>query len=385
MGRALYGTSQQKQINRPHYLHDLPNLPTLRELDDKPTRHEVHLAISSLKNKAAGPDGIPAKILKCGGNTIKNCLHNIIHRGISPIATADKVFSRIMLFKILNNVVELLLPENQPSFRKDRNTIGLVSWIRHRDLHLLTVDHYTYTSDQRFQALYEASTGDWVLLVASVQPRDQGTYECQIGTTPPRSHFVHLHIMEPQTLILGGSDSHINTGSTINLTCLVLYHPKPPDSISWYHSGQEISYDSARGGVSVVTERGEATHSSLMVQNAVPKDSGNYTCQPSGSPSATIYVHVLNEHRAAMHSEGVRHSSHFLGAGLPLLLFLVLVLVLDDLPCTRSTPGCVAAPLVVVETPSLSWTSTSLSSLSPSPPPSTIFASSSLTATSSSS
>ncbi|XP_076035331.1 uncharacterized protein LOC143021614 [Oratosquilla oratoria] len=65
----------------PTFLEDLPNLSTLRELDDVPTRHEVHLAISSLKsNKAAGPDGIPAEILKYGGNTIKNCLHNIIQQ-----------------------------------------------------------------------------------------------------------------------------------------------------------------------------------------------------------------------------------------------------------------------------------------------------------------
>lgn len=45
------------------------------------------------------------------------------------------------------------------------------------------------------QAMYEPSTGDWILLVASVQLRDRGVYECQIGTTPPRSHFVTLHII----------------------------------------------------------------------------------------------------------------------------------------------------------------------------------------------
>lgn len=176
-----------------------------------------------------------------------------------------------------------------------------VSWIRHRDLHLLTVEQYTYTSDQRFKAMYEPSTGDWVLLVEWVQERDAGVYECQIGTTPPRSHFVTLHVVEPRTEILGGGDLHINTGSTINLTCLVLYHARSPDALIWLHEGKEIHYDSARGGVSVVTEAGEVTRSALLIQRATPDDSGNYTCQPRGADPATARVHVIHgEHRAAM-------------------------------------------------------------------------------------
>ncbi|XP_050689676.1 zwei Ig domain protein zig-8-like [Eriocheir sinensis] len=177
-----------------------------------------------------------------------------------------------------------------------------VSWIRHRDLHLLTVDHYTYTTDQRFQALHEPSTGDWVLLVGWVQQRDAGVYECQIGTTPPTSHFVTLGVMEPRTIILGGGDLHVNTGSTINLTCLVLHHARPPDAITWVHQGKEVHYASARGGVSVVTEAGEVSRSALLVQRATLTDAGNYTCQPKGAASATARVHVIHgEHRAAMH------------------------------------------------------------------------------------
>ncbi|XP_042203849.1 uncharacterized protein LOC121853639 [Homarus americanus] len=176
-----------------------------------------------------------------------------------------------------------------------------VSWIRHRDLHLLTVDQYTYTTDQRFQAMFEPSTEDWVLLVKSVQLRDQGIYECQIGTTPPKSHFVTLHIIEPRTEILGGGDVHVNTGSTINLTCLVLYHARSPHTLTWLHQGKEIHYDSGRGGVSVLTEAGEVTRSALLIQRATRQDAGNYTCRPRGAEPATTTVHVLHgEHRAAM-------------------------------------------------------------------------------------
>jgi hypothetical protein len=40
-----------------------------------------------------------------------------------------------------------------------------VSWIRHRDLHLLTVGKMTYTSDQRFQSVHNPHTNDWALKV----------------------------------------------------------------------------------------------------------------------------------------------------------------------------------------------------------------------------
>ncbi|XP_076029781.1 uncharacterized protein LOC143018306 [Oratosquilla oratoria] len=56
----------------------LPDIPSLPELDNMPTYWEVHKAVTSLKNnKAAGPDGIPAEILKYGGRAITDCLHNI--------------------------------------------------------------------------------------------------------------------------------------------------------------------------------------------------------------------------------------------------------------------------------------------------------------------
>lgn len=55
-----------------------------------------------------------------------------------------------------------------------------VSWIRHRDIHILTVGAYTYTSDQRFQATHHKETEDWILQIKWVQKRDAGKYECQV-------------------------------------------------------------------------------------------------------------------------------------------------------------------------------------------------------------
>lgn len=57
---------------------------------------------------------------------------------------------------------------------------------------------------------------------------------------------------------------------------------------------QEINYDSPRGGVSVITEKGDITVSYLLVQRARNSDSGKYTCNPSNANPKTVTVHVLN-------------------------------------------------------------------------------------------
>jgi len=76
-----------------------------------------------------------------------------------------------------------------------------VSWVRHRDIHILTAGAYTYTSDQRFQALHRQNTGhgnewsDWTLCIKWAQERDQGIYECQISTIPIKSYQFHLNVV----------------------------------------------------------------------------------------------------------------------------------------------------------------------------------------------
>ena len=70
-----------------------------------------------------------------------------------------------------------------------------VSWVRHRDVHILTVGRYTYTKDGRFSVYHQRHTGEWTLQLRSAQPKDSGLYECQIGTQPTRSFFVHLQVV----------------------------------------------------------------------------------------------------------------------------------------------------------------------------------------------
>ncbi|RZF43609.1 hypothetical protein LSTR_LSTR014346 [Laodelphax striatellus] len=72
-----------------------------------------------------------------------------------------------------------------------------VSWVRHRDIHLLTTARYTYTSDQRFQSIHSPQTEDWTLQIRYPQRRDSGVYECQVSTTPPIGTSMYLSVVAP--------------------------------------------------------------------------------------------------------------------------------------------------------------------------------------------
>ncbi|KAL7028344.1 hypothetical protein ACKWTF_005808 [Chironomus riparius] len=169
-----------------------------------------------------------------------------------------------------------------------------VSFIRHRDLHLLTVGKTTYTPDNRFQSVHNSHTDEWSLKVLYTKFNDTGVYSCQVGSAPPVSITMSLFVVEPLTLIMGMPEMFIEYGSTINLTCIVKRSPDPPTNIVWTHNGEEVNYDSSRGGISVITEKSDITTSYLLIQRAKSKDSGLYTCLPSNAKPANITVHILN-------------------------------------------------------------------------------------------
>jgi len=168
-----------------------------------------------------------------------------------------------------------------------------VSWVRHRDVHILTAGEQTFTSDQRFSSKHNTED-QWVLLIKYVQERDAGIYECQIPTQPPQSYPITLNIIVPHVGIHGSPDLHVNRGSTINLTCVISHTPEPPAYIFWYFNDNVMAYDSPRGGITVVTESGEETKSHLVIRNARQSDEGNYTCKPSILQSASLRLFVID-------------------------------------------------------------------------------------------
>ncbi|XP_015599051.1 lachesin isoform X3 [Cephus cinctus] len=185
-----------------------------------------------------------------------------------------------------------------------------VSWMRKRDLHILTSSIYTYTSDSRFSVMHPETTDEWKLKIAFVQMRDAGIYECQVNTEPKMNLAFVLNVEAAQAKILGLEDIYVKKGSTISLTCTVNVQSTPPSSVSWFRGDDVIDFDSPsvhhRGGVSLETEKTESgTTSKLLVTQARLSDSGNYTCRPSNANPASVMVHVLNgEHPAAMQHGG---------------------------------------------------------------------------------
>ncbi|KAK3859598.1 hypothetical protein Pcinc_034300 [Petrolisthes cinctipes] len=203
-----------------------------------------------------------------------------------------------------------------------------VSWIRQRDIHIMTVGRYTYTTDQRFEVINSHGSKDWILKIKYAQVRDSGNYECQVSTKPVRSYVVHLNVFEPQARIIGSPDIHVDMGSAINLTCIIRDSPEPPTYIFWYHNGKVLSFESPRGDISMVTDRGNSTTGYLLIQDAQAPDTGNYTCAPSNTATATVRVHVLNgETPAAMQTNGADSS---LSVAPHLLLALCFLLLLRN-------------------------------------------------------
>lgn len=71
---------------------------------------------------------------------------------------------------------------------------GQVSWMRKRDLHILTTNTHTYTGDQRFSVHHPTDSDDWDLRIEYVQPNDAGLYECQVNTEPKINLAVSLEV-----------------------------------------------------------------------------------------------------------------------------------------------------------------------------------------------
>ncbi|KRG07306.1 zwei Ig domain protein zig-8 isoform X1 [Drosophila mojavensis] len=192
-----------------------------------------------------------------------------------------------------------------------------VSWMRKRDLHILTTNIYTYTGDQRFSVIHPPNSDDWDLKIDYAQTRDSGIYECQVNTEPKINLAITLEVTAEYDMrdrnsdklyynskaarakILGSTEIHVKRDSTIALACSVNVHAS---SVLWYHGSAIVDFDSLRGGISLETEKTDAgTTSRLMLTRASLRDSGNYTCVPNAAIPASVRVHVLTgEQPAAM-------------------------------------------------------------------------------------
>ena len=69
-----------------------------------------------------------------------------------------------------------------------------LSWIRQRDLHVLTHATVSYTSEKRFSVHHNLPNDDWELRISSTEARDAGFYECQVNTEPKLHWPIYLQV-----------------------------------------------------------------------------------------------------------------------------------------------------------------------------------------------
>lgn len=182
----------------------------------------------------------------------------------------------------------------------------LVSWLRHKDVNLLSVGTFLYTSDSRMSVRQDLSAGEWQLVIRDVRYSDAGQYECQINTSPVLSHTLLLSVVEPYTKILldsGHSDSEdpatlfIDMRSVLNLTCAV-FSPEVPAAIFWKHNGKLLDLGEPRyaGSIETVAGRhGSPTLSYLSLLLTRDDQSGTYECSPSNTHSDHVTVHIVQD------------------------------------------------------------------------------------------
>ncbi|XP_017466112.1 PREDICTED: uncharacterized protein LOC108359012 [Rhagoletis zephyria] len=228
-----------------------------------------------------------------------------------------------------------------------------VSWIRKRDLHILTAGSTTYTSDQRFQVIRPENSGNWTLQIKYPQPRDSGIYECQINTEPKMSLSYTFSVIELKANIIGPSDLYVKSGSDINLTCRIMQGPHELGNIFWY-KGNEIIDMSANLNeidsgtrISVDNDWTDGLTSRLKIRRAMPSDTGNYTCVPTIAKTSSVYVHVIiGEHPAAMqHNSSSMYSGNFY-CSICCMLFTIFTCCLQHFLATTTA----AATLLTVAT-----------------------------------
>ncbi|CRK88394.1 CLUMA_CG002171, isoform A [Clunio marinus] len=199
-----------------------------------------------------------------------------------------------------------------------------VSWIRHRDLHILSVSTYTFSSDLRFQTSHHRTTNEWTLLIKYVQKRDAGSYECQVSSQPIKSFFVNLNVIVPTAFILGGPEYFISTGSTINLTCIIKYSPDAPTNTFWHFKDKVLSFE-REPRLSQFTENGDSFTNYLHIRDANVNDSGRYACAPVNADPDFIQVHVVNGENPEAYSSSPKLSTCF-SRKFSFLSFCILIL-----------------------------------------------------------
>ncbi|KRT85649.1 Immunoglobulin, partial [Oryctes borbonicus] len=225
----------------------------------------------------------------------------------------------------------------------------VVSWIRTKDLHILTSGAVTFTADNRFEAVY-SHADFWGLRIRGVRITDTGQYECQVNTDPKMNFALNLTVSDVGmrdavdidtkyayvASIKGPKEVYVREGSPVTFTCEIvsqtgahdIFFPKP--RVRWLYEGKEITHELDRGGISVDTDyRDRKITSRLRVATVTMKDGGLYTCSQAATLGDSVRLFVVE----AEHSEAMQRDFPTSAAELPRrepalhLLFIILAML----------------------------------------------------------
>ncbi|KAG1685373.1 Lachesin [Nymphon striatum] len=170
----------------------------------------------------------------------------------------------------------------------------MVTWVRQKDLHILTIGKYTYISDTRFKASNDQSSDTWILEMKNSKESDSGVYECQVSTEEIKTLQMYLKVIASKARIIEGNSLYVETGSSISVSCQVTHAIYPSEYIVWYHGNFIIRNGDRNSRVNIRTDRRDMDFSELSITNAKSTDSGEYSCKPSSGHPANITIMVLN-------------------------------------------------------------------------------------------
>ncbi|XP_047468736.1 uncharacterized protein LOC125024973 [Penaeus chinensis] len=183
-----------------------------------------------------------------------------------------------------------------------------VSWIRRKDLQLLSVGESMYTNDHRLFVSHSRHSHSkdsrhsqmWFLHMMNVTKGDEGEYECQVSTHPHFSFYTVLKVQNAYSQVEGPGERVVAAGSGLRLVCVIKGATEPPAYIFWFQNERMVNFDANRG-VNVTAERDRSV---LTVGAATDDHAGNYTCQPSNAWPASVLVHVVVETTESGASKG---------------------------------------------------------------------------------
>lgn len=170
-----------------------------------------------------------------------------------------------------------------------------VSWIRHNDVNILSLNQLLYTKDTRVSVMVTPDMDEWELQIRDVKKEDEGQYECQVNTNPLSQLLASLSVTKSYAEIPGDQELFMAEKSFLNLTCLI-HSVETPEGVFWRHKEKLLSTSASESiTVSPFIRTSASTFStSLSVWLTSPDQSGHYHCIPTNTEKATVMLHVLD-------------------------------------------------------------------------------------------